>query len=144
MHEKLISRAGKATGTNKNCYNTAFDKDGAVRWVNDCVIVTDDEESVLLFNSDEVEAAKKIEIMNWKYNNVFEEEEDASLESISFRWVITENSEEIRTVLNARFVMQVFEEDTYFVRNRPPVQKSLYVLLFLWLHLKSGKFTQKM
>ena len=122
---KVVSRAGKTTGRNKNCFNIKSDSDGSINWVNleeldECVMVPDEDESVLMFNSDEVIAAKEVEMQSWKDNNVFEEVDDVGQQTISVRWVITEKLKGNNTVTKARLVARGFEEDTELLRKDSP------------------------
>ena len=80
---KILSRAVKATGAYRNCYNIEKDTDGSKDWYNfeklrDLVAVPDHEEMLILYNNDAVVMAKEKEIQNWKDNDVYEEVDDVS------------------------------------------------------------------
>ena len=122
---KIISRAGKATGRYKHCYNVKQDSDGSVQWVdlsrvNDLKLIDEHEESEVLFNNDEIMEAKYNEIESWKKNGVFEEVEDLGQQLISTRWIITEKQKEGITFIKARLVARGFEEDTNHLRKDSP------------------------
>ena len=85
---KIISRAGKSTGKYKNCFNLQKDSDGSVDWVDmdnyfyEWKVVSDNEEMVVFFNSNEVMAAKDKEINNWNDNKVYSEVDDNGQDAI--------------------------------------------------------------
>ena len=75
---KVLSRAGKASGKYKNCYNIRYDSDGNIGWIdlkdiNSLSTITDSKEMLMMFNTDEVLKAKNAEIANWLVNDVYEE-----------------------------------------------------------------------
>ena len=114
---KILNRAGKVKGINKDCYNVKKDKDGWQGWFNmkslrDISVVDKETELVILFNSNAVAIAKEKEIQNWIDNNVFEEVEDRRQKAITVRWVITEKMREENIVTKARLVARGFEENT--------------------------------
>ena len=114
---KILNRAGKVKGINKNCYNVKKDKDGWQGWFNmeslrDISVVDKETELIILFNSNAVAIAKEKEIQNWIDNDVFDEVEDRRQKAISVRWVVTEKVREGNTVTKARLVARGFEENT--------------------------------
>lgn len=115
---RVVSRAGKATGKFKDCYNFRWDSDGSVSWADlnsdfsTWRIVSEDTEMMILFNSEEVMCAKENEIQNWRDNMVYEVVEDVGQECLSVRWVVTEKVKGGRTFVKARLVARGFEEDT--------------------------------
>ena len=118
MSGRIVSRAGKATGKHKNCFNIKKDCDGSIHWLDldkhltECEIVPDDLEMMILFNSDEVICAKNKEIENWRQNNVYDEVENMGQEYVSVRWVVTEKIKEGKEIIKARLVARGFEENT--------------------------------
>ena len=126
MCGKLVSRAGKATGKFKNCFNMQKDSDGTVEWFDlkkdflEFEIIDDDVELVVFFNSEEVICAKEKEIDSWKQNDVYEEMEDLGQETISVRWVITEKLRENAPIIKARLVARGFEENTCELDKHSP------------------------
>lgn len=123
---KIVSRAGKATGKYKHCYNMKKDCDGSIGWVdlqNDFdswEVIDDDVEMLILFNSEDVISAKDSEIMNWQNNKVYEEVKDVGQEAISVRWVVTEKINDGKPVVKARLVARGFEEDSASLRKDSP------------------------
>ena len=122
---KILNRAGKVRGANRDCYNIRRDSDGWQGWLNlrsikDLSVVPDTTEMIILFNSNEVAIAKEKEIQNWKENNVFEEVEDRKQKAITVRWVITEKVKEGRPITKARLVARGFEENTSSLRKDSP------------------------
>ncbi|KAK3894785.1 hypothetical protein Pcinc_001507 [Petrolisthes cinctipes] len=96
INVKILSRAGKATGKYKNCYNFRREQDGQESWmdfgkdVNNIREVRDDEEIMITITDEKTMEAKRKEIDNWKVNKVFEEVEYEGQATISTRWVVTE------------------------------------------------------
>lgn len=123
---RILSRAGKATGKYKDCYNIKWDSDGSEGWTDvredfrDLRVLGDDVEMMVLFNSDEVLCAKKKEIASWQENGVYEEVENVGQEALSVRWVITEKFKSNQPVIKARLVARGFEEDTMELRKDSP------------------------
>ena len=122
---KILNRAGKVTGTNKDCYNIERDSDGWQGWLNlrslnDLSAIPDETEMIILFNSNAVSVAKEKEIQNWKENDVFEEVEDRRQKAITVRWVITEKVKYGQIITKARLVARGFEENTENLRKDSP------------------------
>ena len=123
---QVVSRAGKATGKYRDCYNFRWDSDGSTSWAdlnrdfNSWKIVNEDTEVLILFNSGEVMCAKELELQNWKDNEVYEEVEDVGQETLSVRWVVTEKLKAGQKVVKARLVARGFEEDTSGFRKDSP------------------------
>ena len=126
MSGKIRSRAGKATGKYKNCYNIQRDSDGGTGWMDlekdflEYKIVPENTEALLLFSNDLVMRAKEDEMKNWYDNGVFVEVEDVGQSSISTRWIVTEKYKNGKSVVKARLVARGFEEDTSSVRKDSP------------------------
>ena len=61
---RVVSRAGKATGKYKDCYNFKWDADGSISWADmekdfsEWEVVSDDTEMLIFFTSEEVMCAK--------------------------------------------------------------------------------------
>ena len=121
---KIINRAGKVKGSNKDCYNVEKD-DGWRGWINmeniqDLQMIPNESALIILFCSYEVNKAKEKEIQKWRDNNVFEEVEDVGQNTISVRWVITEKIIENKEATNARLVARGFEEETEKLKKDSP------------------------
>ena len=133
---KILSRAGKATGAYRNCYNIEKDTDGSKDWYNfeklrDLVAVPDHEEMLILYNDDAVVMAKEKEIQNWKDNDVYEEVDDVGQKITTSRWVITEKVKDGIAQIKARLVARGFEEDTDGLRkDSPTCSKETVRILF--------------
>ena len=122
---KIISRAGKPSGTNKYCYNIENDSTGRRCWIHmdkikDLTFVSDDLPMIILFNSTSIRKAKLKEIENWLAHDVFEEVENEGQPTISVRWVITERILKGDFDLKARLVARGFEEDTSNLNKEAP------------------------
>lgn len=141
---RVVSRAGKATGKHKDCYNFRWDSDGSVSWADlnsdfsTWEIISEGTEMMILFNSEEVMCAKEKEMRNWRDNKVFEEVEDLGQESLSVRWVVTEKFKGGKTVVKARLVARGFEEDTGGLRKDSPTCSKEAVRLALSLTSAMG------
>ena len=121
---KVLSRAGKSTGRYKTCYNLRYDSDGNVGWIdlrdfNEWCALPGSAEMLVMFNTDEVLAAKEKEIANWRANEVFEEV-NTGQRVISVRWVITEKSKGCENIIKARLVARGFEEDSFALQTGSP------------------------
>ena len=141
---RVVSRAGKATGKYKDCYNFRWDSDGSISWADlsrdfsTWKIVGEGTEMMILFNSEEVMCAKEKEIQNWRDNKVYEEVEDIGQESLSVRWVVTEKVKGGQTVVKARLVARGFEEDTGGLRKDSPTCSKEAIRLALTLTSAMG------
>lgn len=110
---KPMSRAGKATGRNKDFYNLSFSNRSKM-----CVNLKEraecreimNEEEVLVTNTTEeyIQDAKAKELRAWKDNSVYEECQSVSNDPISLRWVITEKIDG-KCHVKARLVARGFE-----------------------------------
>ena len=132
---KVIDRAGKVKGRNKNLYNIERDN-GWRGWydfksLKDMSEIPDEREIPVFFNSDAVEQAKDAEMQNWRDNDVFEEVEDTGQGKISMRWVPTEKIVDGKTILKTRLVVRGFEEDTENLRKDSPTCTKESVRLLL-------------
>jgi hypothetical protein len=139
----ISSRAGKATGVNRNWWNTtqpdgtshAVNLDEVYEWnINDTDITQDGpdlqnnpdtQESLVCDNllatnkSRELEA-KLAELDQWKSMGVYEEIEDNGQECLSLRWVVKDKlSDEGVQVCKARLCVRGFEEETNFRTDSP-------------------------
>lgn len=140
----IISRAGKASGKYKNCFNIRKDQDNSVDWYNfdedfdDWSVVADEVEMLVLFNSDDVWSAKQSEIQNWIDNEVYEEVEDVGQRFMSVRWVVTEKLKRDEKVTKARLVARGFEEDTSKLRKDSPTCSKEAVRLLISVAASCG------
>lgn len=125
---KIISRAGKATGTHRHWYNIQYsgpeDIAGSAGSVNlekvsDLQIVpseraevcTDSHKNeILIVDEDIFIPAKQTELDNWKKNSVCDEVKDEGQKCISTRWVCTLKETSDGVVPKARLVARGFEE----------------------------------
>ena len=122
----VVSRAGKATGKWKNCYNIQRDADGSVGWMDldkdftDWEIVDDNVEMLVFFNTDEVMIAKRKEMENWERHDVYEEVENVGQRAVSVRWVVTQKVKDGNPFVKARLVARGFEEHDLDVQKDSP------------------------
>ena len=123
----VASRAGKASGKYKNWWNVTLE-DGTPRSLNlDTVrdIQVETPESHQFNNvmyaktTEEVQAAKEIELDQWKIQNVYTEEPDVGQTCISLRWVITPKVIDNKPSVKARLVARGFEETKDFKTDSP-------------------------
>ena len=135
---KVINRAGKVKGINKDCYNIMRDNDGWQGWVDfknlrDLSLIEDETEMIILFSNNEVVLAKAKEIKMWKENAVFEEVVDVGQKVITVRWVITEKFKEGKLDTKARLVARGFEEATNNLRKDSPTcsRESIHLLFIV-------------
>ena len=123
---KVLSKAGKATGRNKNWYNIQClepeEYEGErmsvdLTKVNGLVLSNTEpatnansDETVLITNEVSFENAKKEELESWKKNHVYTEIEDSGQKCISTRWICTlkETKDGVKT--KAKLVARGFEE----------------------------------
>ncbi len=144
MYGRVISRAGKATGKHKDCYNFRWDSDGSISWADlgkdfeTWEAVNDAAEMMVLFNSEEVMCAKERELKSWQDNDVYEEVDDVGQEVLSVRWVVTEKVKGGQTVTKARLVARGFKEDTGELRRDSPTCSKEAVCLVLSLAVANG------
>ena len=139
----VISRAGKASGKYRDCYNVEK-SDGSVdnfnlkRDFEGLDKISDDREMLVFYTSDAVSEAKQCEIDNWLANEVFEEVEECNQQVISLRWVITEKLSNEKKVIKARLVARGFEEDTQDLRKDSPTCSREAVRLTISLASSKG------
>ncbi|CAL4135585.1 unnamed protein product [Meganyctiphanes norvegica] len=122
---KILGRAGKVTGVNKDCYNVQLDNDGWTGWFNLATLrelseVNENIEMIILFSNDAVSLAKNKEIQTWIDNKVFEVVPNEGQRAISVRWIVTEKTKDNGLVIKARLVARGFEEDTTSLRKDSP------------------------
>lgn len=117
INVKILSRAGKATGKYKECYNFHNEGNGQESWmdfgkdVSEIREMQQDEEIMITISDEKTMEAKRIEIENWKENEVFEEVEWEGQTTISVRWVVTEKHNKEGKTVKARLVARGFEEE---------------------------------
>ena len=134
---KIISSAGKKTGSNKHCYNVVKSC-GERGWmfmdrIQDLQLIPDETQMLIFFNSTEVIEAKEKEIENWIDNDVFEEIEDNGQQTISVRWVVTEKAQDNKPETRARLVARGFEEETTQLKKDSPTCSRETVNLVFWV-----------
>ena len=146
---ELMSRAGKATGKYKHCWNVKDCDSGKeyyvdlnrVQWShvekaqdknisnkNDTENIATSEEclvnnNVSKLHKESVAKAKLKELQSWKENNVYNEVEDIGQERISVRWVLTEKVKDGNVVTKARLCARGFEEVQEFRKDSPTCSK---------------------
>ncbi|XP_062409954.1 uncharacterized protein LOC134100639 [Sardina pilchardus] len=128
MTGKILGRAGKATGKNRDWYNMQYSGPDSIAGTTGSVnlsqmdnvhmapsehadLCADSyEEDILLMNDDVFHSAKQAELGNWKRNDVFEEVRDEGQRCISTRWVCTLKETPDGVAPKARLVARGFEE----------------------------------
>ena len=122
---KIHTRAGKATGKYRNCFNILF-PDGNVKSIDlltdvlDYEIIPDEAEMVVMYTSDQILSSKEAEIASWQNNSVYTEVEDVGQQSMSVRWVTTEKIKDGKSVLKSRLVARGFEENSSDLHKHSP------------------------
>ena len=117
MNVKILSRAGKATGKYKDCYNYHNESNGEESWIDFGKDVSkiremqEDEEVMITISDEKTMEAKRKEIDSWIENEVFEEVEWEGQKTISVRWIVTEKIKKEGKVIKARLVARGFEEE---------------------------------
>ena len=131
------SRAGKATGTKKNCFNLQLDGNEGAEPVDlneqevEKLLFVEEEQHVynvgssLLKHDPAVKAAKACEINKFKEFGVYEEVKDVGQSTVSSRWIITTTGDKVK----ARLVARGFEE-TYPRSDAPTISKTSLRLFF--------------
>ena len=134
---KLTSRAGKAVGKYKMCWNTIDTNSGAecyidfedVEWKlpdsenklsntissEEC-LVTDTVKNIC---DEQIMKAKLDELNNWKTNEVYKEVNNQGQETVSVRWVTTAKLKDQKVVCKARLCARGFEEEQPFRKDSP-------------------------
>lgn len=127
---KVLGRAGKITGRNKNWYNIEYMEPDSfigtkasvdmgmvenLETISDtesCITdeQTDVDDSIMMMDEVSFEEAKKAELDSWKRNNVYEEVEDRGQKCISTRWICTLKEVNEGIIPKARLVARGFEE----------------------------------
>ena len=136
---KILGRAGKVTGRNKDCYNVIFDNTGWTGWyvlntLKDLSPLPEGKESIILYSDATVTAAKEAEIKSWSDNEVFVRVPNDGQRTISVRWVITEKAvNNGQSTVKARLVARGFEEDTSTLQKDSPTcsKESIRILVAL-------------
>ena len=144
---KVVSRAGKATGQYKYCYNIEK-TNGDQEWIDlyrnvqKWRSMPNDNDVLITCNNDNVHRAKMKELVNWKENEVFDEVEDNDQKTISLRWVITEKiGDNNEPIIKARLVARGFEENMVdeHRRDSPTCTKDSLRLMFTVVASNSWK-----
>ena len=117
MNVKILSRAGKATGKYKDCYNYHNEGNGQESWIDFSKDVSkiremqENEEVMITISDEKTMEAKQKEIESWIDNEVFEEVEWEGQPMISVRWIVTEKIKKEGKIIKARLVARGFEEE---------------------------------
>ena len=128
---KVLGRAGKATGTNRNWFNLKFvepesQKDAEISVdlskVQELETLETDvqdseedsditlEDNVMVLTDVKFKEAKEKELDSWKTNNVYIERKDIGQKCISTRWICSLKDTTEGTIQKARLVARGFEE----------------------------------
>ena len=125
---KVVSRAGKAGGKYKHCYNIQNQHGGGecvdlFRNVQKWRQIPDNEEILSCSSGDREYQAKLAEHDNWISNNVYDKVQDCGQTPVSLRWVITEKIKNMVPEVKARLVARGFEEDLFNRTDSPTCSK---------------------
>ena len=134
---KLTSRAGKAVGKYKMCWNTIDKNSGAegyidfedVEWKipepenNPSNTISNEEclvaDTIKNICDNQIMKAKLDELNNWKTNEVYKEVNNQGQEYVSVRWVTTTNLIDKKVICKARLCARGFEEEQPFRTDSP-------------------------
>ena len=149
VRAKIMSRAGKATGKFKNCFNARHQhpsdmylSEGHVDFdkVKSCSISHEhnDTDEVYMIDESCFDNAKLEELHNWKSNNVYEEIPKTNQKLLHCRWVCTMKQTDQNQVPKARLVVKGFEEQTNEILKDSPTcsKKGLRLILSIIAHNK--------
>ena len=129
---KILNRAGKVgksgTGKHKNWMNVKSLKDDteySVDWerVSEWQPLKYNEVNFTKMKNDQFQAAREVELGNWKKMEVYEEVEDMGQSAISTRWVYSEKRTETSTVKKARLIARGYEEESKTFNDSPTGNK---------------------
>ena len=154
----VLSRAGKATGKYRHCWNIK-DKDDNISEIDTQTVEwkhVHSEDSLfendvvqnhnLMSQNDEItmcesyisevdraaEEAKQRELENWIKENVYEVVEDVGQDTISVRWVMSPKVVDGKVITKARLVARGFQENVDDLRtDSPTCMKETLRLLFM-------------
>jgi transposase InsO family protein len=120
---KVISRAGKASGKNRDWFNLEMveppdmrgqQQSADISQLANLKIEEDDSkqktEDVYIVGEEIFKEAKQAELQSWKQNEVYREVEDKGQKTISTRWICTMKTSTEGQVPKARLVARGFEE----------------------------------
>ena len=115
---KVLGRAGKVTGRNKNWFNLEYKQhegEGVCQSVDlsrveELEILPEQTENIFVLNDISWSEAKKAEIRNWQQNSVYEEVDDEGQVCMSTRWICTLKETPNELIPKARLVARGFEE----------------------------------
>ena len=134
---KLTSRAGKAGGKYKSCWNTVDTTSGIESYIDfeevdwktnepednstnttsneECLVA----ESIKNICDDQIKKAKLDELKNWKSNDVYREINNQGQQTVSVRWVVTTKLVDEKVICKARLCARGFEEEQLFRKDSP-------------------------
>ena len=109
------SRAGKATGANKSCFNIRDELSDEIRWYDFSDPIVSWETiptEVLITNLDNesINIAKMKELESWRNNDAYEEVEFEDQHVISTRWVLSTKEKGGSVITKARLVARGYED----------------------------------
>lgn len=147
---KILSRAGKASGSNKNWrnienehgekYSIDFDKISQWELLEPETEPTEEVNVVIIskdrHNNSDVLAAKQRELDRWKQFNVYDAVPDEGQLHITTTWVVTEKVIDSQQTIKARLVARGFQEDFDQNVESPTVHKSTLKIAFAVAALK--------
>ena len=127
---EIKSRAGKPTGSQRDCYWVLLDQGDKhgdpQRWfdlstLDELSVLENVGEFLIMYATDEIREAKLKEMKAWDDNQVMERVPDEGQETISARWVITKKPNPPHGYkIKARLVVRGFEEDTSNLQTDSP------------------------
>ena len=136
---KLTSRAGKAGGKYKMCWNTVDLNSGTEGYIDfeetewkivepqtetnsntplnneECLLT----EAVKSLYNDQIKLAKQEELKNWIANDVYTEVNNQGQDTVSVRWVVTNKVVDQKVSYKARLCARGFEEEQPFRKDSP-------------------------
>ena len=143
----IHSRAGKATGSYKNCLNIQLEGDDdikcvdwfklAAEWREDVAPEREEEvllSSVCMYDQDVVDA-KQAELEKFKVNQVYEEVDNTDQSTVGVRWVVTKKAD---GAVKARLVALGYQERSTDIRKDSPTCNRDSIRMLITLAEKEG------
>ena len=114
---KVIGRAGKAKGNNRNWYNLSYLEPESHKGAEISIDMSKVQElevcendNVMVLTDVSFEQAKQKELSSWRNNHVYVERKDVGQKCISTRWICSLKDTSEGTIHKARLVARGFEE----------------------------------
>ena len=146
---RILSRAGKANGRHKNCYNIEYTAPerlagckGAVDYQKDFrdSEIVDSTEALVTCSEEVYQDAKEAELQSWSNHGVYEIVNDDGQKRMGSRWILTMKRDDsnIKSVPKARLVVKGFTESLDRIDKESAVVSRQVIKVFLSVASISG------